>query len=175
MDSVYMTPTLMDTKSLSLIGSYETVGMSLPTWLEEDDSDDEDDEENIHRRACFECLRHAKVILSVKDAGLDAALLRDLHNNDEGKNKKNFGSKTNKNSDSDSSSEEENELNVVTDPSKHDEQDEEQIDAEETMGHVSFDLLPLLRKSVPGGDNTRLKERGVKHKWVKLVQTSKLL
>jgi Ca2+-binding EF-hand superfamily protein len=37
---------------------------------------------------------------------------------------------------------------------------------------VSFDVLPLLRKSVPGGDGTRLKERGIKHKWVKLVQTS---
>jgi hypothetical protein len=35
-----------------------------------------------------------------------------------------------------------------------------------------FAVLPLLRKLVPGGDGSRLIERGVKHKWVKLVQTT---
>jgi Ca2+-binding EF-hand superfamily protein len=50
--------------------------------------------------------------------------------------------------------------------------DDVNVTMEETMGHVSFDVLPLLRKLVPGGDGSRLIERGVKHKWVKLVQTT---
>ena len=88
MDSVYMTPTLMDsddTQNPNLanqqqLNSNHHSALS-PTWLEDDDSDDSDDDENVHRRACYECLRHAKVTLLMKDAGLDSALLQGLKKN----------------------------------------------------------------------------------------------
>ena len=174
----------MDTKSLEVDADYSVGHASRPTWLEDDDSDDEDDRENIHRRACIECLRQAKVVLTIKDAGLDAALLRDMQEqSDHGMNDgatagaaasaaagaaadgKGKG-KSRNDSDSDEEDEERRRgVHVTTDL------EDRQTTTEETMGHVSFDVLPLLRKALPGGDGTRLMERGVKHKWVKLVQT----
>jgi len=85
MDSVYMTPTLMDSDDTQNPNQQQPSSNHhsalSPTWLEDDDSDDSDDDENVHRRACYECLRHAKVTLLMKDAGLDSALLQGLKKN----------------------------------------------------------------------------------------------
>ena len=43
-----------------------------------------------------------------------------------------------------------------------------------TIGRVSLNVLELLAHHLPGGDGTRLIERGVKRQWVQLVQTKKL-
>ena len=43
-----------------------------------------------------------------------------------------------------------------------------------TIGRVSLNVLELLAQHLPGGDGTRLIERGVKHQWVQLVQTKKI-
>ena len=91
MDSVYMTPTLMDSDDTQNPNQQQPSSNHhsalSPTWLEDDDSDDSDDDENVHRRACYECLRHAKVTLLMKDAGLDSALLQGLKKNVKGEDR----------------------------------------------------------------------------------------
>ena len=187
LDNLYMTPALFediyDKRSHANGLEGDQSGGSVPAWLRLDSrfirengsgsKMSHTDGINKLRTAALASLKHARIVLTVKDAALDSGVVQVDDHSDASTHRSDDDEPAWKATKTSVIQKRKKRSSTMTTPAQAPDIGHRVTD-DVTIGRVSLNVLELLAQHLPGGDGTRLIERGVKHQWVQLVQTKKI-